>query len=440
MVDQVIGEAPLVGAQHSALRAGVQGLFVAVSAWRTLGTHLARLRPEASRREAGLLRAHLPPGFGATGYSPAPASTADQRDAWLTRAAACRAADVATPSLRLGLDRVASVLDGLGRAANGIALLERDPEPLAFAPVRRSLMPDVLPPLVNGLRVFAAVGSGTLFWVATSWPAGPTFITFLAVIVLLQSPRDEAALRTSVGLGFGMVITAAAAAVVKFVLLPNHEGYGLALVPMAALSVRPGLNTVFTAAATNFIPLLGPSNVIDYDVAGFVNGALAIVGGSVAGIVVLRTIPPMPTRTRTRRLLALTLRDFRGLMARPGRWSGDGWRSRIYGRVLVLPPDAEPVDGSRLLAALTIGLQVIDLDRAIRLAGEGTGLLGAARHALRRGDVAAAEVHLKGLEDAVEGWGPAMGDRAERLRSQAAAREIAETLRTYADYFGAGPR
>jgi uncharacterized membrane protein YccC len=52
-----------------------------------------------------------------------------------------------------------------------------------------------------------------------------------------------------------------------------------------------------------------------YDTVQFYNGTLAIVAGTGAALLSFRLLPPLSPVYRTRRLLALTLRDFRRLAA-----------------------------------------------------------------------------------------------------------------------------
>ncbi len=63
----------------------------------------------------------------------------------------------------------------------------------------------------------------------------------------------------------------------------------------------------------NFVPLLAPANQMSYDTVQFYNAALAIVAGLGAAALSFRLMPPLSPAFRTRRLLALTLRDLRRL-------------------------------------------------------------------------------------------------------------------------------
>ena len=118
----------------------------------------------------------------------------------------------------------------------------------------------------------------------------------------------------------GTVLAAVFAAIVKFAVLPGLATFagfsialGLYLVPAGALIAQPWQTAMFTAMTFIFVTLLAPANQMSYDPAQFYNTALAIVAGVGAGALSFRLLPPLSPALRTRRLLALTLRDLRRL-------------------------------------------------------------------------------------------------------------------------------
>ena len=118
----------------------------------------------------------------------------------------------------------------------------------------------------------------------------------------------------------GTGLTAAVAAIVEFAVLPGLTTFadfsvaiGLVLVPAGALMAQSWQTAMFTAATMNFVPLLAPANQMSYDTQQFYNAALAIVAGVGAAALSFRLLPPLSPALRTRRLLALTLRDLRRL-------------------------------------------------------------------------------------------------------------------------------
>jgi uncharacterized membrane protein YccC len=113
--------------------------------------------------------------------------------------------------------------------------------------------------------------------------------------------------------------------------------------------------------AGNFVPLAGPANQMSYDTVQFYNNALAIVTGNFVAALSFRVLPPLSTRLRTQRLLALTLRDLRRLAARAVQRSRDNWQGRIFSRLAVLPNEATPLQRAQLVAALSVGTEIVHL-------------------------------------------------------------------------------
>ena len=224
-----------------------------------------------------------------------------------------------TPSRRLLADQTAQVLAGISHALDGLALLVADPG----GPLRRQRrglrlrVPDWLPALVNAGRAFVTIGAVAVFWIMTAWPNGASAITFAAIAVILFSPRADQAYATAMGFMVGTALAAVFAAIIEFAILPRLATFagfsivmGLYLVPTGALLAQ-WQKAMFAAMVGNFVPLLAPANQMSYDTLQFYNAALAIVIGSGVGALSFRLLPPLSPALRTRRLLALTLRDLR---------------------------------------------------------------------------------------------------------------------------------
>lgn len=154
---------------------------------------------------------------------------------------------------------------------------------------------------------------------------------------------------------------------------------------------------MFASMVGRFIPLLAPENQMTYDTVQFYNGALAIVGGVGAAALSFRLLPPLSPALRTRRLLALTLRDLRRVATGPiPRPPGD-WEGHIYGRLAALPDAAEPLRRSQLVTALSVGNGIIQLRRIVPRLGLGSDL-DTALEALARGNSAIAASQLSLLD------------------------------------------
>ena len=193
-------------------------------------------------------------------------------------------------------------------------------------------MPDWLPALVNAARAFVAIGAVELFWVVTAWPNGASAMVFVAIVVLLLSPRGDLAYGGAIAFALGIAGGVPCAAIIKFAVLPGLQTFpAFCARPRAfpragrlchGVSRQPAVVAVFTAMAFNFMPLLSPTNEMSYDTVQFYNTALAIVVGCSVAPLAFLLLPPLSPALRTRRLLALTLRDLRRLAVAPLRRHG----------------------------------------------------------------------------------------------------------------------
>ncbi|HXD03237.1 MAG TPA: FUSC family protein, partial [Novosphingobium sp.] len=188
----------------------------------------------------------------------------------------------------------------------------------------------------------------------------------------------------------------------------------------------------------SFVPLLAPANQMTYDPQEFFNAALAIVAGVGAGALSFRLLPPLSPALRARRLLALSLRDMRHLAAGAVRWTPDDWKSLIYSRLSALPAQAEPLQRAQLLAALSLGSEIMRLRRIARrfdLEEE----LGPAFEAVARGDSKFAREHLAILDRRLAMPSEAGSGASIRLRGRGRILAMSELLTQHAPYFDSGP-
>ena len=220
----------------------------------------------------------------------------------------------------------------------------------------RFYVPDWLPCLVNSVRIFVTIGAVELFWVATAWPSGAQAITFASIYVFLLTLQGDRVHSTATDFLIGICLTAAAAAIVKFAVLPQLDTFaglslaiGLVLVPAGTVIALPWRPATFVFLTLFIEPLVAPENQMAYDTQQFYNLALAIVVGLGSAALAFRLLPPLSPALRTRRLLALTLRDLRRLTKRPAAWTANDWKGRIYSRLSALPAQAEPLERAQLL-------------------------------------------------------------------------------------------
>jgi uncharacterized membrane protein YccC len=446
VVDEVIGESSTLRHHSPVLQEAVAGLFAALAGWRTVAVRLARLPDGTARQDADIVLQHVPqelrpmPDKG----EPTRWMAAPIRLRRLCDAAVRALIDLpaSTPSLRLLADQTAEALAGMSHALEGLALLVADP---TRARSRRHglklRVPDWAPPLVNAGRAFGTIGAVALFWILSAWPDGALALIWAAVSVILFSPRaDEAyasAMTFMVGTGLAVII----AAIIEFGLLPRiatFSGFSLVmalyLVPVGALVAQPWRTAMFAPMAGNFVPLIAPANQMTYDTAQFYNSALAIVAGIGAAALSFRLLPPLPPALRTRRLLALTLRDLRRLAAGRTHRTANDWEGRIYGRLSALPEQAEALQRAQILAALSVGTEIIRLRRIARRLDLHVEL-DAALNAVAQGDSVVAIERLGGLDRMLAALpGPKPGGRAG-LRMRGSILAMSDALEQHAAYF-----
>ena len=441
MIDQALGESAQVRYHSPVMQRAVDGLFAALAGWRTVANHIVQLPSAEYRQDARIILQILPFKLR---------SINDDSSRWIadptglgrlceTTAHRLIELPARTPSLRLLADQTAEALTGISHAANGLVLLVADPA----QPVLRSRngfrlhVADWLPALVNAARAFVTIGVVTLFWIVTAWPSGAEAINFAAISVVLFGPRADRAHAGAMGFMVGTGIAAVGAAIIRFAVLPHLESFaafslaiGLWLVPAGAAAGKLKSGAL-TYMATYFVPLLAPENQMSYDTAQFYNAALAIIAGIGAVVLSFRLLPQLSPAFRTRRLLALTLRDLRRLAM--GLTRGN-WTGHIHGRLSVMPREATSLQRAQLLAALSVGSEMVGLRPAALRLGVGADL-DHALAALAEGKSSTAIARLTRLDAVLVG-----NECAEReaVRARARILTLSEALREHADYFDAG--
>jgi uncharacterized membrane protein YccC len=330
------------------------------------------------------------------------------------------------------------VLDGLALLVDGSS------QPSPGAPRVRLTEPDWLAALINAARAFLAICAVELFWVATAWPNGVSAIVFVAIIILLLSPRGDLAYGGSLALALGTAGAVVCAAIVKFAILPNLQTFpafcaavGLFYLPVGfalALSRRPAVAAILMGLAFIFNPLLAPTNQMNYDTSQFYNSALAIVIGCSVAPLAFRLWPPLSPTLRARRLLALTSRDLRRLAIASAAPTSDDWESRVCSRLTALPDQARTLQGEQLLAALSVGTEIISLRHMAAQHGSAAEL-DAALQAFARGSSATAIAKLRQLDDRLAST-PETGP--EELRARGRMLVVCEALAEHGRYFDEG--
>jgi uncharacterized membrane protein YccC len=446
-IDQAIGESSELRYHSPLLQRAVDGLFGALAGWRAVANHLTHLPQNRQlQHEVGEVVQRFP--LRASLQYGEPRWLADPLGMRRTCQQAVRALlsmRVYTPSLSLLINQTARVLLGVSDALNAIALAVADPaRPRPRRRPFRLYVADWVPPLVNAGRTFVTIGAVELFWVLTGWPTGAAAVTWAAISVVLFGPKADQGFSSAVSFLTGTGLAAAFAAIATFAVLPQVEtfpgfcavmaGY---LIPAGALSAQRWRAALFSAMAANFTPLIAPVNMPTYDTIQFYNSALALMAGAGFAALSFLLLPPLSPAFRTRRLLALTLSDLRGLAGNQIPHRCDDWEHRVYARLSSLPDAAHPLERARLIAALSAGSEMIRLHRIVSRLGLVAGL-EPALIALARGNSVLASQELMQLDQALSmiskpGRAPVLA-----LRARGGILALSEVLEQHALYFDSG--
>jgi uncharacterized membrane protein YccC len=444
VIDDAIGESSQLRWNAPVLMAAIDRLLDAMARWRSVALHLARLPARAARDESDAILSDLPPSLRplseeASRWLAAPNDLRRLLDTAARRMLVRRAP---APSERLLAFQTAGTMAAISQATDALAMLVDEPvQPARNRRHRHLRVADWLPAIISGVRAFTAVGLASLFWIVTAWPSGAGLITWVAIPVILFTTRADQAYAIVLRFTGGATVACVGAAIVEFVILPHFQSFvglsavmGAYLVPAGALMVQPWQTVFFIAMATLFTPLLAPANHMVYDIAQFLNSNLALLAGVAAAAMAFRLMPPPSADYRTRRLLALTLRDLRRLAAGPLRRSAEDWRDRMYARLAAMPDSASPEQRAWLLAALSAGAEILHL----RLLGGRLGFgeaLDRAFSAFADGNGRLAVERLTALDRALAQRTDA---RLALLQARGLILAVSELLAQHRDYFEGG--
>ncbi len=452
-VDQAIGESGELRYRLATLQTGVRGLLASLDGWRGVAAHLERLPKDRASRDAETILSSLPTQLQSLMRS----RTSLQ---WMADPiglrSLCEAAiqrllslPLPTPSLSLLAHETAKLLTGLLQSIDALVLLAGG-EPTQQRSGRRTTwlsVPDRLPALLNAVRAFVTMCVVELVWVVTAWPNGGFAIAFAAIVVLLLSPRGDVAFAAAQAFMAGTVATIVLAAIIEFAVFPTLETFpafciaiGVYYVPVGYLMARttkPAAIAVLTALAVSFIPILAPTNPMNYNTEQFYNVALAIFVGSGIATLSFQLIPPLPPKVRTRRLLTIALRDLSRLAT--GRLSLPAWDERMFGAIVALPDQAEPLQRAQLLATLSVGNELMQLRpicSALGLEGEYNSVLVG----VTEGTSAAALESLAYLDGRLARLTQTDQAPYPTLRARGKVLLLSEALAQHSEYFDGGAR
>ena len=452
VIDQAIGESFMLRTRLPVLQRAFDSLLAALSSWRAVSLRLARQSDDVAQQEARAVLDDITPELRSALESGKPrrwlADPGRLREIAETTLRTLYTARAATPSLQLLTDQTAGLLAGTVDTLNALALLTGADMRVGRPRTSRLHVPDFLPAFVDAGRAFVAIAAVSLFWIVTAWPNGSTSILLVTLVVLFFAPRGEQAAKVSTSYMIGGAIACVFAAIIEFAVLPRVQTFpafsiviGLYLVPVGALISLQRLPATLTAMITGggilFLLLLAPANQMVYDTARFYNAALAILAGCAAATLSFHLAPPLSPAFRTRRLLALTLRDLRRLATGPLPRTSDDWEGLVYRRLAVLPDSARPLQRAQLIAALLAGTEIVRLRRIVLHLGLSAELTAALADLAQANSTAATaqlamiDQHLAALANQ-----ELLAPLALRTRSSLLA--LSDALTQYSAYFDAG--
>ena len=352
--------------------------------------------------------------------------------------------------IRILLNRLDVLLGALADALDGLLVNRRGP--VSQLPPRFRYYQDPIPPLRNGARAFFAIIFGGTFWIETYWSSGTQMLSILGQLCGLVAISPSPA-RMSVDFLIGTVIAMVAGFIVEFCLLPQTNSFPLLMLAIAPFIVAGVMKTqdpryagVATAYMIWFSAAIGITNPIKYDLATYLNSALAFILAACFALLSYRVLFPPSARTDVARVAGALRRDVARLPRLKQVPNLLVWENlqqqklvRIAARISPDEPNrAEILAGSvetlilgRLLIRLRLGLQAPRLPEAARpVVATALHALGSFRDAPEQAGNAAIEAGstLAGIR-----W--ADGENATALLDAAALlREIGELIHAHAPF------
>ncbi len=270
------------------------------------------------------------------------------------------------------------------------------------APGAMSWHRDIEQGVLGGLRSALAFLAVAAFWVFTAWPSGLGAVSISGVVLSLFAARENP---SAASLNFlkGIALSIPVAGVVRFALLPGFDGFPLLClalgVPLFFASLcmsRVKLAATASAFCIFFVNNIGPSNLMTYDIAAFLNKAIATLVGVGIAVVVFRLIQLNPGEHHYRRMFKASLFDLAQLTSRPLEQAESWFGGRMADRLIRLSRYSEALPADRRhhwdngLLGLDLGDELLELRASLSnsqglLAIERDGYLRQLAAALKRG-------------------------------------------------------
>ena len=128
------------------------------------------------------------------------------------------------------------------------------------------------------------------------------------------------------------------------------------------------------------------------------------------------------------------LRDLRRLTRGPIPRTANAWQGRVHSRLSVLPEQADPLQRAQLVAALSVGTEIIRLRRFAHRFDQDVEL-DAVLHAVAKGDSSAAALRLTRLDQRLAALQNGRPGARATLRARSSILAMSEALAQHGAYF-----
>lgn len=300
--------------------------------------------------------------------------------------------------------RLADQIDDFLAALDGIDGLHRTMPRVAAAVAFHR---DYRGALRNGLRAALTLIFAGALWIVTGWNAGDMMLLLVApYCALLALAPDPAA--GAYGFFKGTVVAVPAAFVCAFGIFPHIDGMPLLLVALAIFwipglyaTTQPRHGLAALAYLVGFNTLTGATNPMHYDLAQFLNWALAWVVATAFVVLAFRVVLPKRPANDMQRLRR-RIRDASVALLRGAQTTEAPWRWRQQHRIAQLGgmlksrPDLQESAMAEALASLHLGRDVFRM-RSLRASPDVTRRVrtGLGRVAARMNTPALAARHAR---------------------------------------------
>lgn len=277
-----------------------------------------------------------------------------------------------SPEANFCLMQLAQVLRLVNVGALTLAAVETGRVPPG-APGALSWHRDIEQGVLGGVRSALAFLAVAAFWMFTAWPSGLGAVSISGVVLSLFAARENPS-ASSLNFLKGIALSIPVAGCVRFALLPGFDGFPLLCmalgVPLFFASLcmsRANLAASASAFCIFFVNNVGPSNLMTYDIAAFLNKAIATLVGVGIAVVVFRLIPLNPGERHYRRMFTASLFDLAQLTSLPLEQAESWFGGRMADRLIRLSRYSDTLPAERRthwdngLLGLDLGDELLEL-------------------------------------------------------------------------------